>query len=321
MRYLAAALLVSCSTACLEPFSNEDLLFLKSLPTRNQLELGVPSALNHCTSEPSSIYYVAAATTSASLNAGVYAVLDLITEVAGYPPTKRTDDARVWGPFPGDDPNVEFKLTVERIHTSTTVKTTETSTPAFVTELFHYTFEARRDGPFIKVIEGVYAPSAELESGMGVILLNFEQFYREVDPQSEERGLIYIGYDNRFGEQTTQLVVDSEVNLDTPFAQPEGLYSYHLSANGDRTFAFVFKDTIEELTPDNASELFWVRQRYLASGEGRAEVAATGGDLGDAVIYLTECWDACFQQTFFASNLPDIPVVGTINACAGPFRE
>lgn len=317
-RALAVIVLLS-STACLEPFSNDDVLFLKSVPTRKQVALAVPQGLSSCPMS-TSIYYTAADDLSTDVNGAVYSVIDLITQVVQYPPTVRTENARIWGPFDGER-GTQIKFTIERVRTATTVQTTRTSTPTFVTELYHYTFEARSTGAFVKVIDGAFAPSADLDSGMGVFLLNFEQNRLEVDPTSNDRGLIYIGYDNRFGQQTTQTAIDAEVNLERPFEQPEGYYYYHEEQNGDRRFDFLYLDTIHDLLPDNAKETFFIRQRYLSDGTGRAEIAATGGDLGDYTVYLTECWDSCFQQTFLASNLPEIPPVGTINACAEPFRS
>jgi hypothetical protein len=290
-----AALSSSLAAACNEPFSNEDLLFLKAIPRAEDVTIAVPqnsgSGLHVAQNEPQTPagFYVEALKVATALNGAVDFVLKILDFVTSIPPTVREPNKRVWGPFAEtkDGLTIERMLTIERVITSTIVKTTETSTPTAVEEIFTYKLEERLAGDpeYIPLIAGAFAPSEDIEKGMGWIFLNFEAHHAKIDPRSNERGLLLIGYDNRFGQQTIQVAIN-----------------------------------IPEVQPDTQPEFLFIRARWLADNRGRADVAAGGGDLGAAVYFISECWSADFSRVFLFSNLPEIMPFGRLDNCAEELR-
>jgi len=104
------------------------------------------------------------------------------------------------------------------------------------------------------------------------------------------------------------------------FEKLEAGYGYSHWADGSRRFDFIAETNIPEIQPDNNPEYLQIRQRYVPDGRGRAEVGVKGADLGTFTGYETECWDACFQRTFFFSNVGK-PQEGELTACAPDLQK
>src|SRR5262245_44869811 len=83
-------------------FSNEDLLFLAGVPRPHEVEMEVEAvggeAGQALVGAPAELYGVAH-NAAQELNGGVAGILALVGQLgAGYPPTERAEDSRVWGP-------------------------------------------------------------------------------------------------------------------------------------------------------------------------------------------------------------------------------
>ena len=52
-----------------------------------------------------------------------------------------------------------------------------------------------------------------------------------------------------------------------------------------------------------AQEHITLRSRWLANGEGRADVRLAGGDLGHGAAIGSECWDTMFQRTYYTDSV------------------
>lgn len=329
---LAVAVVLAAATACNEPFSNEDIRFLKALPSADQVELDVPGARTstaglspaQADAETPADYYLSARQTSNELDGITGFVLRLVEAVQSYPPTARDDVAmeRVWGPFPGDQ-GVEHLMTIRRVETATIVRSTSTSTAAEVDAYFTYALVARRagtDDDWIPYFAGISAQTEDLETGMGAIYLAFESVHA-LTGKPEPRGLAFVGYDNRFGQRTVELGYDRDVDPAHPFARPEAAYRYEEATSGLKTFIFAFRQNIPELVPDTGDETFIIAARWLPDRRGRADAFATEGDLAGRELFATECWDGNFVRTFLFGNVPGLQLFGRLEACAPPLQR
>jgi hypothetical protein len=310
-------LVVVVVAACNEPFSNEDILFLKAVPSSSQVEIRVPSGLSTCSTAPNAEYQPFGRDVADGINQAISNILNNIVGTAvRTPPTRRENDLRQWGPWSED--GIDYQFLMARTSTAVTLKTTETSTPTFVEQIYQYTLQAKRSGDptFVNAISGAFAPSESLDSGMGYIYLNFEEIHQKVDPNSKDRGLLLIAYDNRDQQSSIQVVIDSEVDLGSPFEKAEGYYIYSERADGFIRFDFVVEFNVPDVQPDTQPEYLFIRQRYVADERGRADVGLGGGDLGALVFYANECWDECLQRTYLGTNIPNKQPYGSLDACA-----
>lgn len=316
------------ATACNEPYSNEDLLFLKALPPELQLEL--PGATATTTSSigtgvcatPSpdftpAKFYCDANKAASDINAVLDTVLNLVGSIAAYPPTTRDTDLRIWGPFPIEN-GLEAALSIERIRTSTgtLVRYTGSSEPALVYERFRFAISARKqgEGEWKGLVYGESAPTGEAGSRMGWLALDFDA-QRALDPTKTDRGAIGIAYDTRGGK--TILNVYADVARYTPMFDPEAAYFYEAPGDGSGTFLFYQRANVIETT--EALETMWIQVRWRPDLRGRADVLVRDGDAAPVEYYVVQCWDPNFAAVFQTTNVPtnDYPNIGQVSAC-GP---
>ncbi len=83
--------------------------------------------------------------------------------------------------------------------------------------------------------------------------------------------------------------------------------SYFVNADSSGEMWYGFTDDIKVTDTTSADgapllETAKVHDRWLSDGQGRADATITGGDLGDATGYVTECWDADYLEVYAAAN-------------------
>lgn len=323
---LSLALVAAATAACNEPYSNEDLLFLKALPPELQVEL--PGATATTTSSigtgvcaaPSpdftpAKFYCDANNAASDINAAWDNVLKVVGSIATYPPTTRDDDLRIWGPFPIDN-GLEAALSIERIQTETgtTVRYTGSSEPTVVYERFRFTLSARHQGQgeWKSFVYGESAPTYEPGSRMGWLALDFDAL-RSLDPSKTDKGAIGIAYDTRGGR--TLLNVYADVDRYTPMFDPEAAFFYDAPGDGSGTFIFFQRDEVIASDPVRL-ELLIIAVRWRPDLRGRADVAVKEGDAGEATYWVTQCWAPDFSPVYQESNLAGpFPRLGTPSAC------
>ncbi|MBK6685111.1 MAG: hypothetical protein IPG45_11645 [Deltaproteobacteria bacterium] len=328
MKLRGALLIGLAATACNEPYSNEDLLFLKALPPELQVEL--PGATATTTSSigtgvcaaPSpdftpAKFYCDANKAASDINAVLDTVLNLVGSIAAYPPTTRDTDLRIWGPFPIEN-GLEAALSIERIRTSTgtLVRYTGSSEPALVYERFRFAISARKqgEGEWKGLVYGESAPTGEAGTRMGWLALDFDA-QRTLDPTKTDRGAIGIAYDTRGGK--TILNVYADVARYTPMFDPEAAYFYEAPGDGSGTFLFYQRANVIETT--EALETMWIQVRWRPDLRGRADVVVRDGDAAPQEYWVVQCWDPNFAAVFQTTNVPtnDYPNIGQVSAC-GP---
>lgn len=308
--------------ACHEPFSNDDILFLKALPSRRQFAIGVPNALTAGAPDPrpKAKYYLDTSKTSEDFNNLTFGVLAIVENAFQHPPSYRDTEKRVWGPFPDRD-NV-LVLTVQRVRTSTVIKPTSTSTPAVVDHFFNYALSARvhGTGDWLTLFAGRYGPTERADEALGWMYVDLEVARRLKPDEPETKGTFLIGYDTRAGQRTIQSLIDLS-GRKTPAFMPNAGYTFFEDRLGNKTSVFYLRIDIEPV-PDGRPEDVAIIARFLPDHRGRADVAVGGGDIPPGVYFFDqECWNEEFIETFRASNDPHTPSVGTVDACAPALRR
>jgi hypothetical protein len=269
---LPAALAALVLGAGCGSWSNEDILFVAALPTREALALKVPASAGQalCASPGPSQVWGWAKPVGDGLNAAVDAMLALVDLVKRTPPTTRETDARIWGPW--DDqkhPGMEVRVTMRRSRDGAGV-------PSYA-----YLFEERpRGGAFQSVLDGSFRGESA-SAGKGTFALHFATVRAlgiSDHPDSDPYGDLSVQYD-RTGDPRT-------LGLDVP-AGPQSAslasfnygYAGYQSGNGEFDYVFV----------NDQAQRYEVTARFDAAGAGLATVRVV---LSATSYYqYQECWD------------------------------
>jgi hypothetical protein len=279
---LAAALLAGgCGN-----YSTEDIRFLSALPHREDLHVAVPAG----GTAPAGALATRAAVTSATcpslpgdatvwqwakptsdgLNAGVDWVVGLIDVIRRYPPTRREEDWRRWGPFDDEKhPRLEIQVTMTR------------SWPSGLAGVprYAYAFEARvkAGGSWTPIVEG-YFDGASSASGGGQVDLRFDNIrLLQMDDSDSPDGIMSIQYDRASDPRTTQLSLGTG-----GFGVVQFDYGYSGYADGRGAFDYAFRNA--------AGDLLEVATSYDAAGAGRLRVQFTAAAGGTG--FFNQCWNA-----------------------------
>jgi len=322
MRQLSTLMFACALLACGEPFSNDDLVFLKSLPNSELVRLGLPSAPGAALSSTIALGEQASgardarrvADTIDGAIAGAYALVDTVT---AYPPSAREAETRAWGPIPNGEN--ELVLFVTRTSTPGVRVPTATTSVAPLTEVFEFALQGRRRGeePLATLMAGSFAESGGPRRGLGQLYFDFEQAQR-LDPTAAGRGQLYIGYDTR---RATELVLGG-VNAVSDDGEIDSFARLERSPEGAIDFRYGWRTDLQaspDGTPTSALETIFSVNRFLPDRRGRSDLVIGGGDLL-LPGYASECWDERFRRTYFEGQPTEWfgPKLGTAEACAPP---
>ena len=236
--------------------------------------------------------------TTELFNTGAAWVLVVVhTVVTEIPPTETNGNTAVWGPHSEALDPAEWRLTVTELADGT----------------YDWALDGRnkgtQDAPFLTIISGSATPGAE-NRGTGSFLMDFEAI-RTVDPinDSDAHGTIEVSYDLE-NRDSTQASLD--MHIDTYKLDPNGAqipivadYHYGENADGSGDFVFSFVGNIDDDTSE--FEDARIRSRWAVDGAGRADVSATGGDLGTDTATFSQCWSNATAPQF-ASVFEDFEV-------------
>lgn len=298
MRSSPFLVLLVVAAACGEPFSNEDIVFLKSLPNRDLLRVDVPADrpgepepppaddVPACPMEPPR-YYRDTVNTSRQINASIAAVLEVVDGVTVYPPSERTPALRRWGPF--EDDGNELELVIARTGTPTYIAPLSSQAPIYFDEgLFAYEMRARPAGTerWLVPFSGTFAPAGTARRGLGTLVLDFDAI-AGLGSSAPMQGVFHVGYDTRGGAVAIELALE------------QGTYTFEEDAEKNGAFVFSVAADVHsgEESPRPALERLGIHARWRSDGSGRTDVVASGGDLA-LPAYASECWDAAFLTTY-----------------------
>jgi hypothetical protein len=312
------AVILATGLALLAPacgnLSNDDLVFLSAVPKPKEIELKVQqqdpnrgALVSADAVGEEAANYRLSHDLATGLNDGVHGILTLVDSLGkGYPPTERTDDARIWGPFRNADKKGHtMRLEIQR-------EVLENGSPRFhfclamaldgaVTGEPNRCREADKNG-FQTVLSGHYEPrtlEGGARSGAGEIKLDVEAARRANAAEFGEGGVISISYDFSQGGDAKQI----HVNV----TKPDGfgslpqmmVYDYGRTTDGQVDFSFSLSNYSDPNEASGKPQEVIVTASWSENIAGRADATKRGGDLAaDQYYTVIECWDENAKRTY-----------------------
>ncbi|AKJ03451.1 hypothetical protein ATI61_11581 [Archangium gephyra] len=211
--------------------------------------------------------------------------------VAGFEPASDNGTTAVWGPHTNDWERTTWKLTAVR-----------TAPNAFT-----YTLEAKpkgsADSEYAAIITGSHTVAVDEDGkaikgyGEGRFDIDYDKAAR-LPSQDSKRGRVSFHYARPNPTAAVTVDVDLKEFVNDATVPNTAAYRYSQVPGGEGAFEFATDSNIHWFDPTKvALERWTIKSRWLATGAGRADVRATGGDLASPVT-LNECWDTNFRSTF-----------------------
>ncbi len=288
-------------------YSTEDVRFAEAMPTQGQVRISVPvqSAQALCGPLGESAIWSWAKPTGDGINAGVDWILSVVDTARQSTPTTRTQDGRVWGPFPDEKhPGGEILIRVDRTYPNGGVE-------------YDFALEGRAggEGTFVPIFSGTFTgPSAR--HGSGSITVDFDAVWAlQMNDVDSPHGQVQILYDRTGDPRRTTFNLEQSPG----FGLAQFGYAWTGFASGNGTFDYAFQD---QVSAQGSALVFKVGARFDGEGRGRADVEV---DDGSAVLgSFQECWDAqaCLVWVHDPANLTNLctdlqcPDLGTEGGCA-----
>lgn len=275
------------------------------LPEADSIQVKVPGAEVGATSSgvksqglvgQTAEFYALTRKVSRDLNGGAAVILGLVKAITEYPVTSVEGGTWIWGPWREALNPSEYRLTVSQDAAGD----------------YHWALEGRAKGSavsFQPVVSGVATPGRP-HRGVGSFHMDFDVAER-LDPVGNDGvGQLDVSYDLESNPRRVQM----------GFARPIGTqaltfnYGYAEADDGSGDFQFTVHGDLDD--PGSSWEDAEVRSRWLASGAGRSDLKASGGDLGAATVTGVECWSSSFGRVFWSDNMSWQPTEGDPAACA-----
>jgi hypothetical protein len=286
--FLLASLLALPATACLNQDQRPATLD-GALPTAEQLSIKLPEPMNgqFRTIGQLAEYYTYTRNITLTLNGSSGSVLELLHSIVETPVTAVEGKVYTWGPWVakratpggGSEPVAEYKLVV-----------TELADGSFDYQVAGHPLPATTASSFETVIAGHAVPGTIEAQGKGKLSLDFDAAER-IDPAGNDgQGQLTIAYD--LAARTLTLDAASVENQRPTTAH----YAYQDHADGSGDMVFGMRGNVDA---GAGLESLTLRSRWLGDGRGRGDARVSGGDVGNAEITASECWDALSRRVFF----------------------
>lgn len=254
---------------------------------------------------------------TAMVNGGTVAVLGLVKAITAFAPTSVGAEVAVWGPHTNPLEQRTWRLTVNRLAPGQ----------------FQYTFEAKprgeADSAYLVILSGHHQVAnpgmrrrARLPAyGSGDFELNWDNSRMLPGPEDNFGKAAFVYSRPAPLAEATVAVTFTQVKDRETGMLVDARYKYLESPGTGGNFQFTMsKDAI---VTTGALETLTVRSRWHETGEGRADVKFTGGDLA-APATASECWsagDAGFLSVFFTNSYGDSAKMwGAETDCHTAFR-
>lgn len=297
---LAAATAALGLVACIKQDDSPDDI-AHALPTAQQVAIKLPDTSARTADAnllgQTATWYVATRDVTRLFNGSAAWVLTLIHTIVALPATSIRGNVYTWGPWSEALSPTEYQLTVTAVGDGT------------------YTYQlagrlkAQATSQFEAVVDGTADPRPGDLRGSGHFLIDFETA-RRINPIDgrDGRGSIDARYD--LAQRHLDLAIVSTDLVGRPI-NANYVYNETADGGGDMTF-----DVNANVGGTVQLESLALRSRWLATGAGRADARATGGDLGALQITASECWDTAFQRVFYEDQTNLAPTEGVESACA-----
>jgi len=301
-RRLTALLLVlglAGASACGGNYSNEDIEFLNALPVKEELAAKLPEDMSQSgrvgqlrqglSLGETADFYSATRDATTSFNGMLDNLLGLIEGVRQTPPTRRTADSRIWGPFPLENPPGFLAQLI--------------LTRASETE-FVYQMQIRKNAAgtsWTTLWQGSFQATGGVRKGVGAVALDAAAG-RAVGfaPKDLEQLVTLVA---TYRTQAPPLRVDMAITL-TPGSSPEQvLYQYREQPDAEAALAFAFVQ---------GGQALQLVTQWRPDGAGRGRATVLQGPSAGAI--QEECWDASFALEYLSQSWAP-PAQGDASAC------
>lgn len=294
------ALPLSLAFAC-QPPADE---YRNALPDRETIEVDVPAAettarglgsrSSAIVGEPADLY-TSTYYQARDLNVLGKFVVELVETIASFPPTDLTETSAVWGPFSEEREPNEFKLTIEKDDVDA--------------RLYAWAIEGRHKSAkdFVTLAHGSFEPDGD-DYGRGWFVLDVDQIHA-LDPSEGGRGRVGYAFEKNAEGVSVRVHLAGENERGERI---EAGYAYGESVSGEGFILFGIPLDVHE---GPALEDVIIRTRWTRSGAGRADVIASGGDIGSDVYQGSQCWG-----DNFVSSYEHILLNGDVIANDGDFK-
>lgn len=159
----------------------------------------------------------------------------------------------------------------------------------------------------VSVVAGIVDAGSTYGSNSGRFDIDFTAIH-DMDPTEQATGLFSVDYG----------VDELGAHADVTFAgfgdDGDAVYAFDQSHSGGGHMDLgVHADFDDE---GALKERLIIRSRWAADGTGRSDAYASGGDLGEHVGEVTECWDTTFNMVYRTDNYSQQDDLGDETLCA-----
>ncbi|HEX8952258.1 MAG TPA: hypothetical protein VF945_10465, partial [Polyangia bacterium] len=223
---------------------------------------------------------------TAVVNGGVGVTLLVLEAIVDQQPTTLTVDHATWGPYTGALDPTTWKFDVAKTGTID----------------YSYVLSAKprnaADTAYVAIITG-QAHVISRTVGSGDFKFDFSALH-QLDASNKSQGEIDVHYDNTGSPRVVQVAFKGFDDGNGSYTPDDALYQYAENGDHSGSFAFVTKADVDH-DPLRVEETVGIKSVWLATGQGRSNVGASGGSLA-ADATLEECWSASFQRTYFTDS-------------------
>jgi hypothetical protein len=261
--------------------------FDKAVPDRSLLSLNVPgggsasgtgtASLNQGLLGERATFYTVTVNTTSDFNNGVGGFLLQLEHILAQPPSQQSGSHAVWGPSNDALATANYRLDVERASAND----------------YGYGFSGKPkgapDSAYQTVTEG-QNHIVDAAHATGNIHVD-NDVAKMLDPNDMNDQSYFIHYDNTGSQRIVAIQFQKAGTNDAG-------YQYAENPDGSGSFQFA---SLQDVDGDGTLETLGINSRWLATGAGRADIAAEGGSL-TAQMSMSECWDTSFGRTFYQEN-------------------
>lgn len=313
LKLTVITVLLVATTGCWGNLSNDDLFFLAGVPKAKEVELtvqgdeGNPTALTHDAIGEVAGIYSDAQKSATKINGDVGDLLTMIENLGkDYPPTERTEDARIWGPIENLDGRT-LKVEIRR-------EELEGGQPRF-----RYCIQVARDedvsgkpnrcgepdaSGFRTVVGGFFDPMGEdggARSGSGQLEIDLDTIQGLGMAQDQEaQGRLTLTYDFSRGGDVKSIAVDIVIGTSANTAPTTLAYLYSRGLDGHVDYRFALENVPPQSSTAGQNPGSWqIDAVWDEGGPGRGDGRGEGGDLqADQYVTVTQCWDTDHKITY-----------------------
>jgi len=242
--------------------------------------------------EDSAAFYQQGCKVASFVNGVVNDVLGMVANITAHQPSQATDGGWMWGPAQADDGATQVFFMRQN------------GEGGYEYALQGLPPDAGEDTALITMIAGEIFEGNSATDNVGDFKISYDNI-ATVHPSQEAGGRAYYVYDRL----DTQTGVEAQMeDLLTGDGQVHNIkVDYDVNSDNSGTLRYGVTDDIyqpEDAPEDTtAQELGKVNTRWLSNGAGRSDVTVTGGDLGEATAYRTQCWDVAYLSVYDAFYL------------------